>query len=217
MSPRLTIEEHLLAAQVAINNALNQADILASLSLFGYDEAKLNAGKTLLTEAETLVNQQRVEYGEQYQASQAYSAARSAADKAYKRVLKVARVALKGNEQAATALMLNGRRKKTFSGWREQANALYTNLLNRPDLLAEMTTYGYDQPKLEAEQALVAAAEGTNLTHEAEKGDAQAATKARDAALDALDEWLDDFREIAEVALEDDPQQLEALGFGAVA
>ena len=81
MSPRLTIEEHLLAAQVAINNALNQADILASLSLFGYDEAKLNAGKTLLTEAETLVNQQRVEYGEQYQASQAYSAARSEADK----------------------------------------------------------------------------------------------------------------------------------------
>ncbi len=52
---------------------------------------------------------------------------------------------------------------------------------------------------------------------EKEKSEAQKATKARDAALDALEEWYTEFRELAQIALEDDSQQLEALGMGSVA
>ncbi|NEP46299.1 MAG: hypothetical protein F6K35_46720, partial [Okeania sp. SIO2H7] len=51
-----------------------------------------------------------------------------------------------------------------------------------------------------------------NAAQEKEKGEAQQATKTRDEALDALDDWLGDFLAIAEVALADKPQLLEALG-----
>ena len=47
---------------------------------------------------------------------------------------------------------------------------------------------------------------------EKEKGEAQAATKARDAAIDELQDWLSDYLAIAKVALEDNPQLLEGLG-----
>lgn len=50
-------------------------------------------------------------------------------------------------------------------------------------------------------------------THE--KGDAQRATVACDAAMDALDEWMSDFVEMAHIALEDDEQRLEYLGITA--
>ena len=56
-----------------------------------------------------------------------------------------------------------------------------------------------------------------NGTQEREKYEAQQATKDRDAALDRLDDWLGDFREVAAIALADQPQQLEALQFGVVA
>jgi hypothetical protein len=56
------------------------------------------------------------------------------------------------------------------------------------------------------------AVEASNLTQEKEKGEAQAATQTRDQALDALQEWLSDYLAIAKVALEDNPQLLEALG-----
>ena len=56
-----------------------------------------------------------------------------------------------------------------------------------------------------------------NAVQEKEKSEAQKATKARDAALDALEEWYVEFRELAQIALEDDAQRLEALGMGSIA
>ena len=44
------------------------------------------------------------------------------------------------------------------------------------------------------------------------QSEAQAATEKRDKALDALQEWLSDYLEIAKVGLEPEPQLLEALG-----
>lgn len=214
--PKRSIDERLLAAQVAIDNALGDADVLAALNVFGYDEARLNAGKALYEEAVALVNQQKVEYGDQFEATAAVRAAWEEADAAYMRTLKVARVALKGNQKARAAMMLAGTRKQSLSGWLEQATAFYTNLVGDADLMAAMANFGYDQAKLEAEGTLIQAVVDANLAQEKEKGEAQDATKQRDAKLDEMDEWMSDFKAIAQVALEENPQWLEKLGFGAV-
>ena len=79
-----------------------------------------------------------------------------------------------------------------------------------------MSTFGYDQPKVTAEADLVEGVAQANEAQEVEKGEAQAATQARDTALDTLDDWLADFREIAAVALADQAQRLEQLGFSPV-
>lgn len=50
-----------------------------------------------------------------------------------------------------------------------------------------------------------------NAVQEKEKGEAQEA-KLRDAALDALDQWMSDFIAIARLALEERPQYLKKLG-----
>ncbi len=187
------------------------------LSIFGYDEVKIQAGKTLYDETQALVNQQKVEYGEQYEATEAVKSAWTEADKVYKRTLKVGRVAFKGNKKARNALVLGDARKKSLSGWLQQAIPFYDNLLKQADLIAAIETFGYTQTKLEVEQKLVKAVFDANQLQETEKGDAQEATENRDAKLDALDDWMVDFKEIAEAALEDNPQRLEKLGFGSVA
>ncbi len=142
-------------------------------------------------------------------------AAWETADRAYKKALKISRVVFKGNQKARSALGLSGSRKKSLSGWIGQATNFYTNLLGTPDLLAAMTPYSYDQTKLEAEAALVQAVVTASAAQDKERGEAQEATQARDAKLDELDQWVADYKVIAQVALADSPQQLEQLGWVA--
>lgn len=211
------MNDRLQAAQMAIDNALADAEIKAELALFGYDEAKLLAGQTLHAETAALFRQQDIEYGEQFAATADFHEKWEAARVAYGRSLKVARIAFKDDDKAQRALRLSGDRKNSFSGWFKQADTFYQNLLASPDAIAAIGTFGYDQIKLQAEADLVTAANDANNTQQQEIGDAQDTTKARDAKLDALDNWMSDFRGIAEVALAERPQLLEKLGFGAIA
>ncbi|WP_439182311.1 hypothetical protein [Carboxylicivirga taeanensis] len=49
-------------------------------------------------------------------------------------------------------------------------------------------------------------------TYLLEVGESEAATKAKDEALGKLDRWMSEFYAVARIALEDQPQLLEALG-----
>jgi hypothetical protein len=212
----VSIADRLLAAQVAIDAALTDPELQAALTPFGYDTAALTAARTLYEEAQALVTDQRREYGEQFAATEAVQQAWETADTAYKHSLKLARVIFKDDTTAQTAMGLNGRRKESLSGWLEQAALFYEGLQSDPALVAAMGRFGYDELRVAEEMALVTAVRAANVVQEREKGQAQEATKTRDARLDDLSEWLADFKAVAEVALADAPQQLERLGFGAI-
>jgi hypothetical protein len=208
-----SIDQRLLEAQLAIDNSLAVPDILAAVTLFGYDQVRLQAARALYDEVTALVAAQKLEYGEQYAATAAVQSAWETADLAYKKALKISRVVFKGDEKARNALLLSGDRKKSLSGWIRQAEIFYTNLLGSPELMAAMAPYSYDQAKLEAEAALVQVVADAQAAQNRERGGAQEATQLRDAKLDELDRWLSDYKVVAKVALSDSPQQLEQLGW----
>ena len=213
---RLSIAEQLLAAQVAIDGSMADPEILTAVSPFGYTLERFQTVRSTYEDASTLVNVQKREYGEQFGATQTMEAARTAANAAYTITLKIARIAFKDDPDARQALMLSGNRKRSFYGWLSQVDALYGNMIGHAASMAAMAPFGYDQLKLEAEAALVETARAANLAQEREKGEAHAATRARDAKLDELNEWIADYKVIAAIALPADGQKLEGLGFGTV-
>ena len=206
------IPEQLNEAETALDNALTDASLLDALGAFGYDEATLQEGQTLLEAAQDAQQTMTTAYGDQFAATDAVEAAYDAAHAVYMRHVKIARVALKNERGAAEALKLTGDRKQTLSGWLDQARTFYDNALADADVQDALGQFGIASEDLTAAQAQVEAVADVNSTQEQEKGDAQDATAARDAAVDALDDWMADFRAIARVALEDQPQQLEKLG-----
>lgn len=127
-------------------------------------------------------------------------------------MVKVARVAFKRHSGVAVQLDLSGTRQKSLFGWLAQANQFYQNVLSDKAILFQLKEFGTTEQKLKAGWAELAAVERANLLQEQEKGAAQAATQARDAALDELQDWLSDYWAIAKVALEDNPQLLEGMG-----
>ncbi len=210
---RKSMDQRLLEARIVIDNSLGNQDILDAVTLFGYDQPRLQAALALYNEVIDLVAAQRKEYGQQYEATNTLQSAWDTADAAYKRTLKISRLVFEGNAEARNALGLNGRRKISIGGWIEQTMFFYKALLETPAFIAAMTPYSYDQVKLSAENALVQAVIDAKSQQNTERGQAQEATKIRDAKMDELDQWISAYKTVAEVALDETPQKLEQLGW----
>jgi len=172
----------------------------------------LDTGMALCTAASDLQSKQKQEYGEQFTATADLQLSKANANKTYMRHVKLARVALRNDRGAYEALQLAGGRKQSTSGWIQQSKIFYANALASADILAKLSVLTMTAEALTAGQILVTEVEAKLSIQLKEKGEAQAATQARDAAFDDLQDWMSDFVAIARIALENDSQLLEMLG-----
>lgn len=180
--------------------------------MFGYDEARLAEGRAAYDAADDANETQKKEYGEQFAATDELEKARAAADTQWSIHYQIARVAFKKDRGALTALGADKRRARKLADWLAQAKQFYKNALTTPEFLAAFERFKQDQATLENAQSLVEAVATARDKQKKETGEAQDATEKRDAALEELDEWMSDFLTIAKLALQDQPQLLEALG-----
>jgi len=204
-------------AAVTLNNTQTQPEITAALDAFGYDAGAIQQGQDILTTARALHDAQIKEYGEQHAATQAFNEAVGQADKSYTAHRRLATLTFKSDAQRQTDLKLNERKPRAFNPWYEQARHFYTALLADTEAQNQLARYRVTSEALQATQAQVEQAFALNSAQEQEKGEAQNATQQRDAAIEALAEWLNDFKVVARIALEGSPQLLESLNLGAIA
>ena len=207
-----SIPGRLARARTAIDNAQSNTAIAAKLAAYGYSAAVIAVGQTLLDAATSKQTAQEDEYAQQLTATDSLEATWQQAQSTYSPLVQLARLALKGDRGSLDAMQLGGERKRTVSGWASQARAFYTHALHKPDIMARLARFNITEAQLSAGLAEVSELEDAQARQSDERGEAQSATQARDAALDALDEWMGEFIEVARVALRSDPQLLEALG-----
>jgi len=160
-------------------------------------------GRALRDQALALHQQQRTSYGAQLAATDARMDAQAQAQTSYARQVALARVALRDNRSAARALDLATPRKRTRAGWLIQAQHFYTNLLADPALVASMAAYGVVREQLTSTQEDITMVEAGLVAQQTTKDAAREATRAPDAALQALNRWMRDFLAIARIALAD--------------
>ena len=213
--PKQSISERMYAHGVAIENTLANPEILSAVTLFGYDQARVQGLQTLHLEVDGLNKQQEAAYGDQHQATQDLYHTWDGSKGVYMPTLKVARVAFRGNPAAQKALALGGKRQESLPKWLAQVLTFYDNLLGNPTFLATMGSFGFDETRLQADRDLAEAVRQADLLQETAKGKAQALTQQRDEKLAELDTKMADYKAIAQVALADNPQWLEILGYGA--
>jgi len=210
---KTTIAERLNAAQIAINNAVADPEIAEAVAEFGYKPEKMHVGKQLLEAAVTAVNKQKVETGCLRMATVSLQKAVTSARDAYQALAKVARASL--SKAQLTSLGLNRRAPKAIAAFLSAGYSLFDNALAVPEVLEELTEYGYDAARLEKGRSMIAALDRANQVKEAAKGDAQQSTQVQKVALSDLYKWYAQFIKIARVALRDKKQLLEKLGIPA--
>lgn len=200
------------AAQLAIDSALANPELQDYLTPFGYPPDELSNGRALYDAAFSAHSKQKQDQAEQLGATAELDRLREAVNKTYIRHVKLARVAFKKETVAVAKLALSGERKRSFTGWLGQVQQFYTALAGDTQLQQRLERFGVTADLIAQVQADIQAVIEANVTRETERGEAQQATKDRDAALDALLDWHSDFIAVARIALEEKPQLLETLG-----
>jgi hypothetical protein len=211
MKKNLTDAARLHNIENGISGARNHPEILERMNSYGYTAERITGGEELLKNARRQVARHSEEYSEQYVATEELEKSRATTYTEYIITLKVVRVAFKNQPGKLPDFNATGRRKRSLSGWLNDARVMYTNLQS-PEALEVMSKYGYTSERLQKEYQQVEEVSQLHSKRLAETSGAQQSTQERDAAIDEVCNWFSDFRAIARVALYDKPQLLEALG-----
>lgn len=199
-------------SKTALTNA-SDPDILPLLKKRGYTEAQIADKLAKIELLGTLDEKQKKEYGEQYDATEAYTKAEDTLHEDYMDHIELARLVFKNDVAAKTAMGLSGDRKQSASGYSSQGLLFYNNALKNDDYKAGLATKGITEAELLAQQAAFTALDALASKQEKETGEAQRATKERDALHDELAAWMGEFKATAIIALRKYPQYREKLGY----
>ncbi len=209
------IDNYLQKVRLAVDNGQNVPEIAAAIAQYGFDAVRMTDGAGLLGTAESQQSAQVKAYGVQHGATNALNAAFADADKLFADHRRLAKMVFRDDSTAQTALHLTERKKQALDPWLGQTDTFYENLLGEPDWVTAMGRFNITALILTDAQAGIANVKSLDSAQEKAKGLAQGATKTRNAALDTLDIWYVEFRNVARIAL-DDNQLLESLGLGKV-
>lgn len=207
-----TVGEQLLSTNVTLENATSDSDILNFLERFNYTEAKIAEGKELHKRASELVVLQDKEFGEQVGATDDKNRVLKDSKKKVSDARSIAKVAFKDDVGALRELKLTERVETKLGEYIKQSGIFYLNILRKEEYLVAMANFGYTKEKIENEASLLTKILDLNQIKESETGDVVRATKKRDEALDELNDWMADFKKVANIALEGQDGLLKKLG-----
>jgi len=209
---KLTIAEFLYQCRLRIINSIEDDSVQQHVSKMGYTLERLEHGRILLITSIQLCEKFDKEYGEVRSAFDQRDSAQDEADHLYNGFFTVARVAFKKNMAASITLKLNERAPRTHSAWLNRTRSFYKNLLANEKWMLAMAEFNLSEEQLTEGLKQVEKVESYVDVIMREKGDAQNATKERDAKLEELSEWINDYESIARIALKEQAQLLEKLG-----
>lgn len=213
MSPyHYSIPNLVQAGAVVLDNMEAEADLQAAMLPF-YTAADIAEARQLHTDLAAAASTQVDQYGLQKGATAILDDARDAfhAD-VYMPHVHLLRARYRKEPTVLARLGLDRPRVRGFAGWVRQAHYLYDNLLADAALAADVEAKGLPTADATAARDALVALAQTDSSQENRKGLAQQSTRDRDALARAFADWLAEFRDLARVALAEQPEWLERLG-----
>ena len=195
--------------KIATHNALTVPEILQRLERYALTETEIKEGKKIGQRAIQIRGQHQHLKADAKEATRLFQEAYTKADTFYGEHRALARVAFKDQPVLWDKLQLSGTRKLPLIKWLEQAQQFYTNVTPYTDTL---TKYNVSQAALAEARKLVAHIETLDILRQRTKSQQQVLSQQKQHAVSELEQWLRHFYRIAKIALEDEPQHLEALG-----
>ena len=204
--------EVLSSYDLSLTNAAENKEIKALLDEYGYDEKMLSEGRAIYNKTKAVYDLNKQEDDETKVASLDFKAKRRDLELIFKKDRKKALLAFKRDEASLLQLKIVTAPPRAYAAWLEVVTRFYTTL-RAPDMLSRFSRFKIEETYIDQRLADIDALKAAKLLYVKEDGESQQATKDKNQAMDELDQWMDDFKDTAIIALEEKPQLLEVLGY----
>lgn len=193
-------------AFVAIRNAMNNPRLQVPLQRYGYDDARLQEGLARHTAVKQLTQQRKQATQTERETAALYQSSKEQLVELFQMHREIARIAYKREAQYTDHLKLTGARQTVIVDLLAQAEDFYANVP-----VPMMEKYRVPRKELNEVARLVTKVAELQALQRDTQSQVQSLTQTRLQALEALQAWMRRFMTVAKVALEEQPQQLEAL------
>lgn len=197
---------------VAFQNVEQQPVIASSMAELGYDAGTIGTGKVLFDKAISVHHRNKVEDDETKEAYQKFDQTKQTLADWYRMHRKKAKIVFKDDPLALRKIAVDKAIPKSYVNWVEAIQKFYTELLADETLQTHMARLKVSPEELMQSAKLITQLKEDRGNYLREMGESEETTKLKDAALAEIDSWMSEFYAVARIALEDQPQLLEALG-----
>lgn len=198
--------------RVSLENTEKQPEIALIMAEFGYDETLLTEGKTLLTKTREAFDFNKKEDDETTESYSNFTSLKENLAKTYSLHRKKAKVIFRKEPTTLSRLALTGSLPSAYIKWLETVKKFYAVASEDTAIQTKLVRLKITTEEINGTITLIANLEEARATYLREKGESQDATKAKDKAFEAIDDWMSEFYAVAKIALEDKPQLLESIG-----
>lgn len=212
MTRRKRAEDELLKSyRIALNNVRGQEEISKTMTELGYDDALIAEGRNLLEETSKKYVTNRNEDAETNKAYDKVEALREKLAKIYRLDRKKVKVIFRNEPAILQEMGIDGPEPRTVTRWQTLVGDLYSKLAEKEELQKKVARLKISPDHINKVMDLMKELDAAETIYYKEKGESQAATDQKNAAFRYLDDWMSEFYAVARIALDDDPQLLEAL------
>jgi hypothetical protein len=198
--------------RVTFENSASQTQISTTMAKFGYDAPTMLIGKALYDETRLAYDTNKTKTDESNAAQAEFKSKRSELEDIYASHRKKAKVVFRNDPLTANQLAITGIMPKAYIKWLEDVKKFYVVALAGTDIQTNLSKLNITADDLNATNALIPGLEATRAAYLKEKGESQDATSIKDAAFAKLNKWMREYYAVAKIAMEGNPQLLEALG-----
>lgn len=207
-----TFEKTLEQVRIALRNAMDDPQLLSTLSLYGYGMERLQEGMAYYETANAQLQSQNDANFAKTKTLRSFEKNWETARFYLQSDLKVAQFVLSKDESMDPLLPVNTPNSRNFDKWREHAKSFYLGLRKDPELQAAVASMGLSAERIEIGIERLRALEEERRAIQSQKGNTNDSRKRRSAAFQELHHWMIRFRKIARVAFEAQPGYLSSLG-----
>lgn len=198
--------------RIALENVVKQTELFTAMSNFGYDAETIALGQQKYDQCRHIYDLNKTEDQESKDAYAAFESKFNQLVEDYKLHRKKAKIVFRKEAGIIIKLKLDGQVPTSYLKFMEVMKVFYKILLEDVSLQTEVGSLNISLEQLTAAKALLDEVDAARVDYLREVGESQDATKQKDASFAEIDDWMHEFYAVSHIALEDNPQLLEALG-----